>query len=133
MEEAWTARRQKLVHDYAITAWMVSPIPEVMADAINNRNGAHVDAVDRLVVKLLVSPQATDSDFERESNKVLLQFWKEHEAFHSKSGHYATRGHIWNSEYLTGNKSHVWHKQNTLPYFPTLGKIGMLLCSKILL
>jgi hypothetical protein len=26
----------------------------------------------------------------------------------------------------------VWHKQNTLPYFPTLGKIGMLVCSKIL-
>jgi hypothetical protein len=32
MLEFWNVRKKKLISDVAITAWMVSPIPEIMED-----------------------------------------------------------------------------------------------------
>jgi hypothetical protein len=50
--QAWGRQRKKLVHDYSITGWMLSPIPVVMEDAAKNHSGFHRNAVDRLITKL---------------------------------------------------------------------------------
>ena len=47
----WEKRRPCLVHSYAITAWMLSPIPEVMEDA-KNYSSEHHNIVDLLIEKL---------------------------------------------------------------------------------
>jgi hypothetical protein len=43
---AWGKRRKKLIHDYSVTGWMLSPIPAIMEDAKQNHRGWHRDAVD---------------------------------------------------------------------------------------
>ena len=111
--QAWTLRRGKLVSDYAITAWMLSPVPEIMADAGTNHTGDDRDAVNRLLVKLLVSPCGTDAATEQAKGETMNTFWDEFEKFHAKSGPYANKPHIWNSNDLTTNQSHIWHKKNS--------------------
>jgi len=102
--QAWNKRRKKLVHDYSITGWMLSPIPAIMEDAVKHHKGFHRLAVDRLIKKLL----APSSDFFTEQHRneavgnLLNTFWTEHEHFHSKGGPFANREHIWQSKDIHG-------------------------------
>lgn len=50
-ENSWNKRSKALSHDVAISAWMCSPIPEVMADCKENHTGEHRMAVTRLLRK----------------------------------------------------------------------------------
>jgi hypothetical protein len=42
---AWRHRHKKLVSDYAITAWMLSPVDDIMAEASTNHSGEDMEAV----------------------------------------------------------------------------------------
>ena len=60
--EAWKKRRNKLINDFSITGWLLSPIPEVYIDSSANMTGEHRDAVERLLKKMYASGMADDSD-----------------------------------------------------------------------
>ena len=47
-------RTKIMINSYSVTAWMLSPVPEVMADATANDNILHKNIVSELVVKLLL-------------------------------------------------------------------------------
>ena len=103
--QAWNKRRRKLVHDYSIAGWMLSPIPAIMEDAATNHIGFHRLAVDRLIKKLF-APSAnyrTEEDRNVALGDLLNTFWTEHENFHSKCGCFANREHIWQSKDIHGN------------------------------
>lgn len=55
----WKKRQVKLTHDLAITAWVVSPNPEIMKDADTNRTGTEQLAVERLI-KLWFGHEVSD-------------------------------------------------------------------------
>jgi len=132
--QAWGRRRKKLVHDYSITGWMLSPIPLVMADAAAHHTGYHRNAVDRLLTKLFAPRGRYNSETDRTVavGDLLNSFWTEHEHFHSKSGPFANRKHIWISQDLVDGNSHLWHKKNSLRYTSILGRLACIVCSKIL-
>jgi hypothetical protein len=46
----WDKRKQKLISDVAVTAWMVSPLPEIRED-VKNHIGEHRNAVERVIKK----------------------------------------------------------------------------------
>jgi hypothetical protein len=46
----WNSRKKKLISDVAITAWMVSPLPEIMED-VKTHDGEDRNAVERLIKK----------------------------------------------------------------------------------
>lgn len=128
--DLWWKRRDKLVTDFAIAGWLLSPIPEVYNDSKHNMTGEHRDAVERLLNKMMASEFADDSD---ELASVMYFFWEEFEQFKSKTGPYE-KSHIWNvsiNRDLLLGKSHLWHKKNS--YFQTkvLGKFACRVCSKI--
>ena len=102
--QAWNKRRKKLVHDYSITGWMLSPIPAIMEDAVKHHTGFHRLAVDRLIKKLLAPSNNYDTEELRNVavGHILNTFWTEHEFFHSKSGPFANREHIWQSNDIHG-------------------------------
>jgi hypothetical protein len=129
---AWQHRRKKLVSNYAITAWMLSPVEDIMADASTNHSGEDREAVARLLAKLLVPQCATEADTEIVKGEMLNIFWEELEHFHAKTGPFANKPHIWNSNDLTNNQSHIWHKKNSLRYTEVLGRLACIVCSKIL-
>lgn len=126
--QAWKRRRKALVSDYAITAWMLSPIPEVMMDVHINHKGKHRDACERLLKKLYWH----ESNSNEVMNKQIDKFWSEFEHFQGKTGPYAHREHIWNSVDIHEGKSHIWHKKNTLRYTKMLGRFACRVTSKIL-
>ena len=41
----WIKRRDKLIHDYSLTGYLLSPNPTIMAHAYENRSTMHNDAV----------------------------------------------------------------------------------------
>ena len=132
IKNAWGRRRKKLISDYAITAWLLSPVKEIMADANEHHTGDDREAVNRLLTKLLVVPCATEAATDLAKGQVMNSFWEEFEQFHSRTGPFANKPHIWNSKDLNTNQSHVWHKKNSLRYTEVLGQLACLVCSKIL-
>ena len=129
VKDLWFKRRDKMVTDFAIAGWLLSPIPEVYNDSSAHMTGDHRDAVDRLLNKMMGSDFADDSD---ELAEIMNTFWEEFESFKTKSGHFQ-KAYIWSSANrdLMLGKSHYWHKKNS--YFQTkiLGKFACRVCSKI--
>ena len=128
--EIWLKRRDRLVTDFAIAGWLLSPIPEVYRDSSSNQTGEHREAVDRLLKKMMGSEFADDSE---ELAGVMNTFWDEFEQFKAKKGPFA-KSYIWNeatNSDLSLGKSHIWHKKNS--YFQTkiLGRFACRVCSKI--
>lgn len=60
MVEFWNARKKKLINDLSITAWMVSPMPEIMKD-VEKHDGEHRNAVERLLKKWYSSKVSSTS------------------------------------------------------------------------
>ncbi|MFN7263246.1 MAG: hypothetical protein ACK5TW_00035, partial [Cyanobacteriota bacterium] len=76
--DIWQKRRPKLVSDFAIAGWLLSPIPEIFADSKANMDGAHKAAVDRLLKKMYAAELADDSD---ELARIMNTFCDEFEDF----------------------------------------------------
>ena len=128
--DAWKKRRNKLINDFTISGWLLSPIPEVYIDSSANMTGEHRDAVERLLKKMYASEMADDSD---ELASLLSDFWDEYEHFKSKTGPFQ-KSYIWkagNIDLQQNGRSHIWHKKNSLPYTKVLGKFACRVCSKI--
>lgn len=128
--DIWNKRRNKLINDFTIAGWLLSPIPEVYFDSCANMTGEHRDAVERLLKKMYASDMADDSD---ELAALLSDFWDEYEQFKSKTGPFE-KSYIWkagNIDIQQNGRSHLWHKKNSLPYTKVLGKFACRVCSKI--
>ena len=59
----WEKRSKHLCHDVAIAAWVCSPIEAVMLDVSENIRGVHMDAVNRVLDKWIVSETVRISTF----------------------------------------------------------------------
>ena len=127
--DLWNKRRAKLVSDFAIAGWLLSPLHEIYEDSKTAMTGAHRNAVDRLLKKMMASELADDSD---ELAEIMNTFWHEFEQFKAKSGPF-DKSYIWsrhNRDLIEG-KSHLWHKKNSFYQTEVLGKFACRVCSKI--
>ncbi len=50
----WIKRRDKLVHDYSLVGYVLSPNLTIMASAIVNKSQMHDEAAERLITKLIL-------------------------------------------------------------------------------
>jgi len=127
--EIWNKRRNKLINDFTIAGWMLSPISEVYMDSQKNADGQHRDAVDRLLKKMYASNLADDSD---ELSNLFNDFWDEFELFKSRAGPFQ-KSYIWkdNNPDLQHGRSYMWHKKNSLPFTKIFGRFACRVCSKI--
>mmetsp|Transcript_118603 Transcript_118603/g.232913 ORF Transcript_118603/g.232913 Transcript_118603/m.232913 type:complete len:602 (-) Transcript_118603:31-1836(-) len=125
----WKKRRDKLVCDFSIAGWLLSPMQEIRNDSDENMTGEHRDAIERLLKKMYGAELADDSD---EMAKILNTFWAEFEQFQNKLGPYE-KAYIWNptNSDLQFGKSHMWHKKNSFFQTKILGKFACRVCSKI--
>ena len=55
----WEKRSEPLRHDVSIAAWICSPRHEVMLDASENMKGYHIEAVNRVLKKWLVTAKVS--------------------------------------------------------------------------
>ena len=58
----WKKHRAKLIHDYSLVGYMLSPNPTIMEHAVNNKIQIHDDDAERLITKLLLNPAFVGND-----------------------------------------------------------------------
>jgi hypothetical protein len=56
IKSMWANRKVNLDHDYAITAWILSVMPEVRKDVDARISGEHREAVERVIERLHLPP-----------------------------------------------------------------------------
>ena len=125
----WEKRREPLCHPYAFAAWITSPCPEIMKDAIpSNINQYHKNAVNELVLTWCGKPDMTVS----QTSKLLNDFWEQHRQFSSKIGPVFSNDYIWQDELIAQNRSYFWHMKHTLSSVVPFGVVAVKSQSKIL-
>ena len=133
--DCWKKRREKLVHDYSISGWLLCPIPEVMEDARKYHKGSDRNAMERLFRKLFLQPGGEAvGDNSMNCTEVIDKFWEEFEMFQSKTGDFGGgREYIWATKTdLVDGSSYLWHKKYSFKHTDWLGKFACRVTSKIL-
>ena len=129
----WERRKKQIINPYVVTSWMLSPVQEIMEDAIENHNADHRNIVSELLVKLFLPFEnypGKEEEYNNEKNKMLDTFWEEHNQFTTKTGVFSHQQYMWHSSDLNNNRTHLWHKKNTLKCTRFLGRLACLVCSK---
>jgi hypothetical protein len=58
----WLKRRPKLIHDYSLVGYILSPNLTIMSHAIDNKSIKHDQAAERLITKLILNPTLVGSE-----------------------------------------------------------------------
>jgi hypothetical protein len=88
----WRKRREKMCHDFAITAWLLSPCPEIRAHVKENLQFEHKLAAERLLLKLFLPDDLTPVAAAIKTSVMIDQFWNEYELFENRLGPFGEGG-----------------------------------------
>jgi hypothetical protein len=77
----WKRRRSKLIHDYSLVGYILSPNPTIMEHAVENKTLAHDEATERLITKLLLDPSLVGNKRTVERAKLIDSFMEEYGNF----------------------------------------------------
>ena len=86
--ESWQKCKSKLVHDYSLVGYILSPNPTIMAHAID-KTLEHNAAAERLITKLLLDPGLVRNDRNIERAKLIDTFLEEYGNFTNRHGVFA--------------------------------------------
>jgi hypothetical protein len=124
----WIHRRDKVVHDYSLVGYMLSPIPAIMEHCAANRTASLSNALEGLIEKLILDPGLIESQRSRELAFLIDKFKDEYGDFTNKQD----KANIWimaSDEYIQG---YLWHQKYYLDWTDELGKLACIVLSKIL-
>ena len=127
----WLKRRPKLIHDYSMVGYILSPNSTIMAHAIDNKTIEHDQAAERLITKLILNSTLVGTERNNERAKLIDTFMEEYGDFTNKRGMFA-RDNIWIMAADEHAKAYRWHFKYSLPTTKVLGKLACLVHSKIL-
>ena len=135
IEWHWNHRKEKLEHEYAVTAWALCVMEDVREDVsqrLNNAGGKYRDAIEKVVSRLHQLPCAnTHPDvLKMTEGEIIDVFWNEFKAFHNKTEpfHQPAR---WSTSDVLNGQSHLWHEKYSLPYTRVLGYVACRVTSKL--
>ena len=131
INQFWKKRRAKLIHDYSLVGYRLSPNPTIMEHAVNNKEQIHDDAAERLITKLLLNPDLVGNDKTVERAKLIDTFMEEYGDFTSRRGIFA-KENIWIIAADESTKAYRWHYKYSYHQTKVLGKLACLVLSKIL-
>ncbi len=130
----WFKRQPKLIHDYSLVGYILSPNPQIMNNARERMIDSPIysDAVECLIGKPLIPENLTSTECKKCLDEMTTKFFDEHQKFVNQTG-------ILNSDtmwYAAGKSDFVvaccWHHTLMLLRFKVLGKLACLILSKIL-
>ncbi len=82
----WIHRKDKVVHDYSLVGYMLSPIPAIMEHCTANRTASLRDASEHLIEKLILDPGLVGSQCSKELAFLINKFKDEYGDFTNKQG-----------------------------------------------
>ncbi len=124
----WLKCQPKLIHDYSLVGYTLSPHPRIMNNARDRLLSSPIysDAIKRLIGKLLVSDHLTSNEHKECLAEMKTLFFDEHQMFMNQTG-------ILNNDtmWLAAKKNDFvvacqWHHTWTLPRTKVLGKLACL-------
>jgi len=127
----WVKLIEKLIHDYSLVGYILSPNPIITAHAVNNKSSAHDDAVENLITKLILDQNLVGEQRNTSRAKLIDTFLTEYGDFINKRNSFA-RDHNWITAKEPDLKAYRWHQKYSLPVTQVLGKLACLVLSKIL-
>jgi hypothetical protein len=127
----WKKQRPKLIHDYSLVGYILSPNPTIMEHAMSNKRQIHDDAVERLITKLLLDPSLVGSAKNTQRAHLIDTFMEEYGDFTNRRGLFA-RDNTWIIAADDSTKSYKWHYKYSYHQTKVLGKLACLVLSKIL-
>ena len=126
----WKKRLPCLDHDYAIAGWFLSPVECVREDVAVNHMGSHKTAMVRILKKLIIPQCDTEAEQLRADAHIISTFWTEWNEFRTKRGPFQ-RCWIWAAPEIE-TRPDLWHQNYSLAETQVLGRIGCIICSKLL-
>jgi hypothetical protein len=130
----WFKRQPKLIHDYSLVGYILSPNPCIMNNARDRmlHSPIYSDAIKHLIGKLLLPENVTSTEHKECLAEMTTKFFDEHQKFVSQTGILNS-----NTMWYTARKSDFvvachWHHTWTLSRTKVLGKLACLVLSKIL-
>ena len=82
----WIKLRPKLIHDYSLVGYILSPNLTIMSHAIDNKSIKHDQAAERLITKLILNQTLVGSERNNERAKLIDTFMEEYGDFTNKRG-----------------------------------------------
>ena len=127
----WEKRRPKLIHDYSLVGYILSPNPTIMENAITNKLEVHDEAAERLITKLILDPTLVGNERTIQRAKLIDTFMEEFGDFTNRRGVFA-KDNIWIMAADESTKAYRWHYKYSYHQTKVLGKLACLVLSKIL-
>jgi hypothetical protein len=127
----WIKHRPKLIHNYSLVGYILSPNSTIMADAIENKMIKHDQAAKRLITKLIRNTALVGTERSNERATLVDTFMEKYGEFTNKHGMFA-RDNIWIMASDENAKAYRWYYKYSLPTTKVLGKLTCLVLSKIL-
>ena len=127
----WEKRRPKLIHDYSLVGYILSPNPTIMENAITNKLEIHGEAAERLITKLILDPALVGNERTVQRAKLIDSFMEEYGDFTNRRGVFA-KDNIWIMAADESTKAYRWHYKYSYHQTKVLGKLACLVLSKIL-
>ena len=94
------ARKEKIEHDFDISAWSLCVMKEVREDVAACINGSHREEIERVIRKLYF-------DHPQDMDVVNNKFWKEFKHWQQKSGKYRVNIGRWLLPEVVRSASHI--------------------------
>ena len=122
----WVKIKDTMIHDYSLAGHLLSPNSKIIVDAVSSKSAMHVDAVNRLICKLIVPTSLTGSTRKDEEGRIMSLFWKEHNDIWNQLGMFQ-RDAIWSAAEDKQLAAHIFHKTHVLHSTKVLGMLACLL------
>ncbi len=88
IKQSLMMRKRLLQHDYDITSWALSILPEIQDDVRLNLDGNKRMSMKRVIAKLHVASNPNSKVANGKINVIIDNFWKEFGHFQNKTGVY---------------------------------------------
>jgi hypothetical protein len=90
----WIKRRPKLIHNFSLVGYLLSPNSTIIAHAVEHKTINHDQAAKRLITKLILNPTLVGTKRNNERVNLINTFMEEYGDFTNKCGMFA-RDNIW--------------------------------------
>ncbi len=90
----WIKRRPKLIHNYSLVGYLLSPNSTIMAHAVEHKTINHDQAAERLITKLILNPTLVGTERNNVRVNLIDTFIEEYGDFTNKHGIFA-HDNIW--------------------------------------